>query len=177
MEAAIRQFEGCGRDKGCVREAYAQMQRVAQELKAGGWTQAERTPLVLQMSSAAAMLQDEAGVMQAAGAVGVVSLQDGGKAGAAKAKGVVKDFATKNTKNWSAAFNSEGEARALARAKLGANPVEVEPNKWRSADGKWQYRAKPGDVADNHIHLEELNPRTGEVLQNLHLRWSQGAGR
>ena len=28
-------------------------------------------------------------------------------------------------------------------------------------DGKWQYRAKPGDVADNHIHLEELNPKTG----------------
>ncbi len=89
----------------------------------------------------------------------------------------VKDFATKETKNWSAMFKSEGEARALAREKLGANPVEVEANKWRSADGRWQYRAKPGDVVDNHIHLEQLNPQTGEVLQNLHLRWPEGAGR
>jgi hypothetical protein len=92
-------------------------------------------------------------------------------------KRFVKDFDTKNTKNWSAMFKSEGEARALAREQLGANAVEVEANKWRSADGKWQYRAKPGDVSDNHIHLEELNPNTGEVLQNLHLRWPEGAGR
>jgi hypothetical protein len=55
--------------------------------------------------------------------------------------------------------------------------VEVEPNKWRSADGKWQYRAKPGDVLDNHVHLEELDPNTGEVLQNLHLRWPKGTER
>ncbi|WP_269531858.1 Ig-like domain-containing protein [Chitinimonas sp. BJYL2] len=92
-------------------------------------------------------------------------------------KGFPKDFPTKNTKDWSGTFKSEGEARALAREKLGANPVEVEANKWRSADGKWQYRAKPGDVGDNHIHLEELNPQTGEVLQNLHLRWPEGAER
>ena len=91
--------------------------------------------------------------------------------------GFVRDFVTKNTKNWSAAYRSEGEARALARTKLGANPVEVEPGKWRSADGKWQYRSKPGDVSDNHIHLEELNPSTGEVLQNIHLRWPEGGGR
>ena len=85
--------------------------------------------------------------------------------------GYPKDFATKNTKNWSAQFNSERDARALAREKLGKDPLEVEPNKWRSQDGKWQYRAKPGDLEENHIHLEELNPNTGEVLQNLHLRW------
>lgn len=91
--------------------------------------------------------------------------------------GFLRDFASKNTKSWSAMFKSEGEARALAREKLGANPVELEPGKLRSADSKWQYRAKPGDVADNHIHLEELNPKTGEVLQNLHLRWPEGAGR
>ncbi len=83
----------------------------------------------------------------------------------------VKDFASKATKNWSAVFRNEREARNLARGKLGAGAVEVEANKWRSADGKWQYRAKPGDVAENHVHLEELNPKTGEVLQNLHLRW------
>ncbi len=88
-----------------------------------------------------------------------------------------KDIPDANTKNWSAEFNSEAEARALAREKLGSNPVEVEPNKWRSADGKWQYRAKPGDVMDNHIHLEELDPATGIVKQNLHLRWKEGKER
>jgi hypothetical protein len=57
---------------------------------------------------------------------------------------------------------------------LRRNPVEVEPDKWRSADGKWQYRAKDDDVLDNHVHLEELNLNTGEVVQNLHLRWPEG---
>lgn len=87
------------------------------------------------------------------------------------------DVPTGATKNWSALFKSEGEARALARTKLGANAVEVSPGKWRSRDGKWQYRAKPGDVADRHIHLEELDPITGEVIQNVHLRWAAGTGR
>jgi hypothetical protein len=96
---------------------------------------------------------------------------------AAKSGKYVEDFPTKATKNWSGAFKSEGEARALARTKLGSNPVEVAPGKWRSGDGKWQYRSKPGDVADRHIHLEELNPQTGEVIQNLHLRWPEGCGR
>ena len=95
----------------------------------------------------------------------------------APAEAFPKDFSTKNTKNWSGAFKYEGEARALARTKLGKNPVEIEPGKWRSADGKWQYRGKPGDLAENHIHLEELDQVTGEVLQNLHLRWPDGAGR
>jgi RHS repeat-associated protein len=97
--------------------------------------------------------------------------------GGTSAKGFVRDVPTKNTKPWSAWFNSEGEARTLAREKLGRNPVEVEPNKWRSTDGKWQYRAKPADVNDNHVHLEELDPRTGEVIQNLHLRWPEGTER
>ena len=88
-----------------------------------------------------------------------------------------KDYATNQTRNWSGAFKSEGEARQLAREKLGRNPIEVEPGKWRSQDGKWQYRAKPGDVTDRHIHLEELNPATGEVLQNLHLRWPENMER
>ena len=87
------------------------------------------------------------------------------------------DFPTKGTVNWSASFESEGDARAFARTKLGSDAVEVEPGKWRSADGKWQYRAKPGDVSENHIHLEQLNPQTGEVIQNLHLRWPEGSGR
>ena len=36
-------------------------------------------------------------------------------------------------------YNSEGHARQLAREKLGKNPVNVGDNKWRSADGRWQY--------------------------------------
>ncbi|MGH3773335.1 MAG: DUF6531 domain-containing protein [Pseudonocardiaceae bacterium] len=88
-----------------------------------------------------------------------------------------KDFATPRTNNWSAEFRSEAEARTLAREKIGKNPVEVGRNKWRSVDGKWQYRAKPCDVDNRHVHLEELDPSTGEVLQNVHLRWSEGSGR
>jgi hypothetical protein len=95
----------------------------------------------------------------------------------AEGAGAPKDFATKNTNNWSATMKSEGEARAMAREKLGPGAVEVEPGKLRSADGKWQYRAKPGDFEDGHIHLEELDPITGEVKQNLHLRWPTGEGR
>jgi hypothetical protein len=64
-------------------------------------------------------------------------------------------------------MRSEGEARALAREKLGPEPIQVAPGKLRSATGKWQYRAKPADVEKGHIHLEELNPETGEVKQNL----------
>ena len=84
---------------------------------------------------------------------------------------------SRNTKNRSAKFNSERNARAVAREKLGKDPVEVEPNKLRSQDGKWQYRGKPGDLKGHsskdspHIHLERLNPKTGEVLDNWHFRW------
>jgi RHS repeat-associated protein len=83
----------------------------------------------------------------------------------------LEDFPTKNTKNYSSYYSSERSARNLARQKLGKNPLKVGPNKWRSANGKWQYRAKPGDVSKNHIHLEELNPKTGAVKANYHLRW------
>jgi hypothetical protein len=89
----------------------------------------------------------------------------------------VRDFATKNTKNLSARFGSQGEARSLARTKLGRDPIQVEPGKLRSADGKWQYRGKPEDLTGHgpgdspHIHLERLNAKTGEVLENWHLRW------
>lgn len=86
----------------------------------------------------------------------------------------VQDVATKATNNHSGMYKSEGEARAIARTKLGPDPVEISLGKWRSQDGRWQYRAKPGDVGDNHVHLEQLNPKTGEVIQNLHLRWPEG---
>jgi hypothetical protein len=83
----------------------------------------------------------------------------------------MRDFASRRTKQWSAWFSNERAARQLARESVGSNPVQVEPHKWRSRDGKWQYRAKPEDVEEAHIHLEELEPITGEVLQNVHLRW------
>ncbi len=82
-----------------------------------------------------------------------------------------KDFQTKNTTQKSAQFGSEREARNLARTKVGHNPVNIGDGKFRSSDGIWQYRAKPNDIAQRHIHLERLNPRIGEVLVNWHLRW------
>jgi RHS repeat-associated protein len=87
----------------------------------------------------------------------------------------LQDFPTKATKNWRACVKSEGEARALARTKLGKDPVEIQAGKWRSRNGRWQYRAKPGDIAKNHVNLEQLDPGTGEVIQNIHLEWPEGA--
>ncbi len=81
------------------------------------------------------------------------------------------DYQTKNTTQKSAQFGSEREARNLARTKVGHNPVNVGDGKLRSSDGTWQYRAKPGDILQRHIHLEKLNPMTGEVIINWHLRW------
>jgi hypothetical protein len=88
-----------------------------------------------------------------------------------------QDYASARTQNHSARFSSEGEARSLARRKIGKEPVEIEPGKFRSRDGKWQYRAKPEDLQGHrpgdtpHVHIERLDPRTGEVLENWHLRW------
>lgn len=48
---------------------------------------------------------------------------------------------------------------------------------WSNADGAWQYRAKENDLEGHgpndspHIHLERLDPSTGVVLENWHLRW------
>lgn len=87
------------------------------------------------------------------------------------------DRATARTVDRSAQYGSEREARNLARERLGHDPVEIEPGKWRSQDGRWQYRAKPNDLAGHgpndgpHVHMERLDPRTGEVLENWHLRW------
>jgi RHS repeat-associated protein len=88
-----------------------------------------------------------------------------------------RDRATKNTVNRSATYKSERDARSFARTVLGRKPVEVDPGKLRSADGRWQYRGKledleghgPGDSP--HVHLERLDPDTGDVLENWHLRW------
>ena len=86
-------------------------------------------------------------------------------------KNYPNDYSTKATENKSAYYNSEGEARSVARTKVGHNPVDIGDNKLRSQDGVWQYRAKPVDTNDNHVHLERLNPDTGEVITNWHLRW------
>ena len=97
--------------------------------------------------------------------------------GVASKKGYLRDFQSKRTVQRSGTFNSEGHARQLAREKLGKNPVNIGDNKWRSADGRWQYRAKPVDTTKNHVHLERLDPNTGEVLENWHLYWPEGMGR
>ncbi|QDU75859.1 hypothetical protein Pan97_29010 [Bremerella volcania] len=93
----------------------------------------------------------------------------------ASAKTYPRDYQTKNTRQQSANYNSEGEARALARQKVGKNPVDVGDNKLRSQDGRWQYRAKPVDTNQNHVHLEKLDPVTGEVLENWHLNYPEGS--
>jgi hypothetical protein len=131
----------------------------------------------------AAAATEIASVVVAAGvavnaASGVYNMAAGAARGGGGASGgYPPDRATRDTKDYSAQFNSEGEARAFARQKVGRDPVEVEPGKLRSQDGRWQYRAKPNDLLGHgpgdspHIHLEQLDPRTGEVLQNWHLRW------
>ena len=81
------------------------------------------------------------------------------------------DFQTKATQQKSIWFDSERQARSFARTKVGHNPIKTGTGKLVSQNGKWQYRAKIGDLLDNHIHLEMLNPSTGEVLINYHLRW------
>jgi Flp pilus assembly pilin Flp len=91
--------------------------------------------------------------------------------------GYVKDYSTDNTVNRSAKYASERDARSFARTQLGRDPVQVAPGKLRSQDGRWQYRGKPEDLNGHgpkdspHVHLERLNPKTGEVLENWHLRW------
>ena len=88
-----------------------------------------------------------------------------------------KDIKNDGAKNISGFFGSEREARNYVFQRLGKKPVNIGDNKIRSADGRWQYRAKPADLAGHpnsiyngpHIHLERLNPKTGEVIKNFHL--------
>jgi hypothetical protein len=96
---------------------------------------------------------------------------------ARKAVAAIKDFQTKRTKKLHQYFATEGQARQFASSRMGRNMVRVEDNKWRSINGKWQYRAKPGDTSKFHVHLELLNPDTGEVIENYHLWWPEPKGR
>ena len=125
------------------------------------------------MAKAGAKVADGAG----AAGKGLSELADQGRRYLAPKCGYLGDFQSRNTIPRSGMFNSEGHARQLAREKLGANPVNVGDNKFRSVDGKWQYRAKSVDTTRNHVHLERLDPETGEVLENWHLCWPQGGSR
>lgn len=119
------------------------------------------------------------GPARSAGKSVVKDLQSSGAAKLTKAPkgGYLRDFQTPRTIKRDAFFSSEGQARQLAREKVGHNAVVVEANKLRSVDGRWQYRAKPIDTTNNHVHIERLDPTTGEVLENWHLYWPEGASR
>lgn len=67
-------------------------------------------------------------------------------------------------------------ARAGASWDVRVFPKREAHEQWRSRDGKYQYRAKPGDIQGHngnpgHVHVEKLNPKTGEALENWHLQW------
>ncbi|MDD9950631.1 MAG: hypothetical protein OXT67_03605 [Zetaproteobacteria bacterium] len=89
-----------------------------------------------------------------------------------------EDYQVKGTttslESW---YGSEREARAIARTKMGNEPVYLEPGKMRSQDGKWQYRGQLEDLLGHHrndtphIHIERIDLNTGIVIKNLHLRW------
>ena len=76
-----------------------------------------------------------------------------------------RDYQTKNTEQLNAYFGSEGEARNVARQKVGSDPVDLGDNKLRSEDGRWQYRAKPGDVEQYHVHLKNSIQRLGKCFK------------
>lgn len=89
-----------------------------------------------------------------------------------------RDYPTRDTVNLSASFRSKSEAIAEAMKKLGLY-VKIDNGKWRSMNGKWQFRAKPGDIAGRHVHLERLDS-SGRVLTNWHYTWPgprEGVGR
>jgi hypothetical protein len=89
----------------------------------------------------------------------------------AKAVDHKPDASTGKTAQSHSYYRSEGEARAHARKMVGRDPVKFEDNKLRSWDGRWQYRAKPVDVNQKHVHIEKLDPNTGNVISNIHLHW------
>lgn len=77
-------------------------------------------------------------------------------------------------------FRNEGEARTQAfrlMFHMGTNPVPVAPEKWRSANGRWQYRAKPVDYNQNHVHMERWIQRPDMLRKTGILRWPAGQSR
>lgn len=83
----------------------------------------------------------------------------------------INDHQTSHTSQQSIKFGSEREARSFARTKVGHDPINNGKGKLVSRDYKWQYRAKPVDLMNAHMHLERLNPYNGEVIINYHLWW------
>jgi uncharacterized protein RhaS with RHS repeats len=86
----------------------------------------------------------------------------------------VDDFSNASTINSSLKFNNMQEAGDYAMKHIGGDPVQVSTGKVRSSDGRWQFRGKPNDISGahgggSHMHLEELNPVTGQVINNQHL--------
>jgi hypothetical protein len=99
----------------------------------------------------------------------------------ANANGICNDFRSKSTQDYEYNYNTEGAARNVARKIVGPNPIKRPDNKLRSQNGKWQYRAKPNDIKGHyggkgHVHIEELDPKTGEVLRNIHLYFNKPRG-
>jgi hypothetical protein len=95
-----------------------------------------------------------------------------------------EDFKGKNEiSRHGAIFSTEMEARAYVWQYLGKKPVKLPDSKYRSRDGVWQFRAKLEDVLGEHgkspythIHLEKLDPKTGEVLINNHIYFLKARG-
>lgn len=113
-----------------------------------------------------------------AGTINTLRIRDqGGPARSGQKPATPRDTVTESTKQLSIMTKNEAEARVLVRGMLRGKVRQVGPHKFRSADGRWQYRAKPDDVAKRHIHLEALDPKTGEVLRNFHVYWPAGKGR
>jgi hypothetical protein len=82
---------------------------------------------------------------------------------------------TKITDDTSTYFRSRDEAHAFAWSQLrkasnGREPVQIEPNKWRSRDGRWQYRTSHADE-DKHFNLDRIDPDSGFVIRDNHLRF------
>ena len=68
-------------------------------------------------------------------------------------------------------MNSEKAARRTARKQLGRNPIKIRKGKYRSRDGRRQYRALHDDVKKRHVHFETIDPKTGKVIKNIHYKW------
>ena len=60
--------------------------------------------------------------------------------------------------------------KQVFKASNGQPPVQIAPNKWRSKDGKWQMRLDQGRKR-NHFNLERIDPVSGFVIRNIHLRF------
>lgn len=89
-----------------------------------------------------------------------------------------------NTDRWIWGGHTERKARVFARQYSGAT-IKIGDYKYRNPNGRYQYRAKSDDTMGHvinhptrergipHIHVEKLNPRTGEVIENFHIYWGE----